>query len=73
MALHVFVPEPIGALIARCSFDGKSALFARREELLSVDPAEELDQLRDDAGPAGLVAGPQAGAVVSVEVLVEQT
>ena len=73
MALHVFVPGPIGTLIARCSFDGKCAFFARRKELLSVDPAEELDQLRDDASPAGLVARPQASAVISVEVLVEQT
>ena len=31
-----------------------------------------LDQLRDQAGPAGLVAGAEAGAVVAVEVLVEE-
>src|SRR5262245_12341197 len=33
---------------------------------------EEMHAARDDAGPAGLVARPEAGAVVAVEVLVEQ-
>jgi len=39
---------------------------------LGGDPAEELDQPGDEAGPAGLVAGADPGAVVAVEVLVEQ-
>jgi hypothetical protein len=42
------------------------------EELSSIKSAEELDQFRDDTGPAGLVAGPKARAVVSVKILVEQ-
>src|SRR5262249_25485078 len=33
---------------------------------------EQVHGPGDDAGPAGLVAGPEAGPVVAVEVLVEQ-
>ena len=33
---------------------------------------EEVHHPRDDAGPAGLMAGAEPGAVVAVEVLVEQ-
>jgi hypothetical protein len=33
---------------------------------------EQLDQRRDEPRPAGLVRGAQSGAVVAVEVLVEQ-
>src|SRR5258706_10675993 len=51
---------------------GKCIGLASGEELLSIDPAEELDQLRDDASPTCLVASPQARAIISVKVLVEQ-
>ena len=33
---------------------------------------EDLDQRRHDSGPPGLMAGPRAGTVVAVEVLVEE-
>src|SRR5262249_59513502 len=35
------------------------------------DPGAADDQVRDEACPAGLVAGAEAGTVVAVEVLVE--
>ena len=37
-----------------------------------VSRREQVHEPGDDAGPAGLVAGAEAGAVVAVEVLVEQ-
>src|SRR3954465_5299259 len=37
-----------------------------------IERVEQLDLLGDDAGPAGLVAGADPGAVVAVEVFVEQ-
>ncbi len=39
---------------------------------LGVDAPEQVQQRSDQAGPSGLVAGAEAGAVVAVEVLVEQ-
>src|SRR5882672_9067554 len=39
---------------------------------LRVRLAEEADERAGEAGPAGLMAGAEAGAVVAVEVLVEQ-
>ena len=42
------------------------------EHRLGVDAPEEVEQRRDEAGPPGLVAGAEPGAVVAVEVLVEQ-
>ena len=47
-------------------------LLYQFEKLRPVKVAEEFDQLRDDAGPARLVAGSQTRAVVSVEIFVEQ-
>ena len=41
------------------------------QHLLGRHRAEELDELGDEAGPAGLVARADARAVVAVEVLVE--
>src|SRR6185503_3534099 len=40
---------------------------ARRREV-----REDLHEPRDDAGPSGLMAGAEAGAVVAVEVFVEE-
>src|SRR5262249_38309595 len=37
-----------------------------------IEEAEEMDQPGDETSPARLMAGAQAGAVVAVEVLVEQ-
>ena len=42
------------------------------EQLRPVEVAEEFDELRDDTGPARLVAGAQARAIGTVEIFVEQ-
>src|SRR5687768_15950899 len=44
----------------------------RRRRRSALAPARLLDELGHEAGPPGLVAGAEAGAVVAVEVLVEQ-
>jgi hypothetical protein len=46
----------------------KCSCFAARQQLLSVDPAEELNQFGDEPSPPGLVACSKARAVVSPEV-----
>src|SRR5262245_57590048 len=51
---------------------GKCSGFPRLEKLRPVEVAEEFDQLRDDTGPARLVAGAQARAIVTMEIFVEQ-
>jgi len=51
---------------------GKRSCFTALEKLGSIDLAEQLDQLGNDTCPASLVARPQASAVISVKVLVEQ-
>jgi len=38
----------------------------------SIQPAEDLDQCANQAGPAGLVAGPDAHTVVAMKVFVKQ-
>src|SRR5258708_33399220 len=50
----------------------KGTCFPGIQKLLRVETTEKLDQLCDHAGPTGLMAGPEARAVVAVEVLVEQ-
>src|SRR5439155_9780966 len=50
----------------------RSRLAAEVRDALGGDAAEQQRQQPDGAGPAGLVAGPDPGAVVAVEVLVEQ-
>ena len=50
----------------------RSMTLAGCQERLWIESAEDLDQLGDDSGPAGLVAGAQARAGVAVEVLVEK-
>ena len=47
------------------------AAFSFLEQYLRIEPAVELDHLRDHTSPAGLMVRAQAGAVVPVEVLVE--
>ena len=49
---------------------GEDALV--RENHLRRESSEQSHQGGDDRGPAGLMAGAEAGAVVSVEVLAEQ-
>src|SRR4051795_7325387 len=46
-------------------------LHATGQQLGRVEVPQALDDLGDEPGPAGLVAGAEAGAVVAVEVLVE--
>src|SRR5687767_2408599 len=42
------------------------------EPRVRVDPAEEPDERADQPAPAGLMAGPDACAVVALEILVEE-
>src|SRR5215467_14087637 len=42
------------------------------EKLRPVEVAKDFNQLRDDPGPACLVAGAKARAIVTVEIFVEQ-
>src|SRR5262245_4409141 len=51
---------------------GKCGGSTSLEKLWSVQVAEDIDQLRDDAGPARLMAGSKARAIVTVEIFVEQ-
>src|SRR6516225_1756497 len=46
--------------------------LAEFESLLGRGGREQVHDPRDDAGPAGLMAGTDAGSIVAVEVLVEQ-
>src|SRR5262245_44020124 len=55
---------------AHCS--PERGLLAYLQEPLGVQQAIELDDFGHDAGPAGLVAGAEPGAVVAVEILIEQ-
>ena len=50
----------------------EGGLLAAFQALLRIERAEELDQLRHQPGPAGLMAGAEPRAVVAVEVFVEQ-
>src|SRR4030095_10292559 len=60
------LPSPLHRVLRKC------ACFASLEKLRTVKVAEEFDQLRDDTGPARLVAGSKACAIVTVEIFVEQ-
>src|SRR5262245_59299280 len=42
------------------------------EDLVRVEAMHQLEQLRHQAGPASLVAGPQPGAIVAMEIFIEQ-
>ena len=62
----------------RNSFDSDLALTHKRrspsgfKHLLWIQVAVELDELPNQARPTGLMAGPYACSVISVEVLVEK-
>jgi hypothetical protein len=45
---------------------------SRVQKLLGIHTTENLDQLRDEASPSSLMAGSQASAVITMEVLAEQ-
>ena len=47
-------------------------LLPSLHRLLGREGREQVHQAGDDPRPAGLVAGPEPGAVVAVEILVEQ-
>ena len=59
--------RPPGFLMCKCCRP-----FGSRETELRIEPAEELDELGHQPGPAGLMAGAQPGTVVAVEVFVEE-
>ncbi len=61
-------PAPLGGLPRV----GKREALARLEKPYRVQQTVQLDQLGHVSGPAGLMAGPEPGAVVAVEVLVEE-
>ena len=42
------------------------------EKALGIEVAEYLDQSRHHTGPTGLMTGADAGAVVAVEIFLEQ-
>src|SRR5208283_2145934 len=50
----------------------KGTCFPGIQKLLRVETTETLAPLCDHASPTGLMAGPEARAVIAVEVLVEQ-
>ena len=60
------LPSPLHLVLREC------ACFTSLEKLRPVKVAEELDQLRDDTGPARLVAGSKARTIVALEIFVEQ-
>src|SRR5215467_9021595 len=51
---------------------GDDGLLANVEQLLGGGGREQVHGARDDPGPSGLMARPEAGTVVAVEVLVEE-
>src|SRR5215471_10677381 len=51
---------------------GHSRHFAEFKNLLGVGGRKQMHAAGDDTGPAGLMAGAEAGAVVAVKVLVER-
>ena len=48
------------------------SLLAGREGAIRIQKAVQLDGLGDEPCPAGLMAGPEPGTIVAVEVLIEQ-
>jgi hypothetical protein len=49
-------------------FHRKCSCLTTLEELLSVDPPEELNQFCDTSGPARLVTSSEPGAVVAMTI-----
>src|SRR5512135_2683705 len=54
-----------------CGF-AQSAGRASLQKALRVEIAKQMDELPNEPRPAGLMAGPQPGAVVAVEVFMEK-
>ena len=65
MFLSLCLPGARGALPER-------GFFALCQGLLGIQETVDLDELRHDPGPTGLMAGAQPGAVVAVEVFVKE-
>src|SRR3954466_8020046 len=65
-ARHIQPFAPVGRYLVL------EGLAPHLEHLLRGGRGKQVHEPRDDSGPAGLVAGAQPGAVVAVEVLVEQ-
>jgi hypothetical protein len=53
-------------------FTAKGCFAAAVQKGLSAKFAKDFDQTRHQSGPPGLMAGADTGAVVAVEILVEQ-
>ena len=73
--LSILSAEQAGSIrvaLLRCLSADKDTSLAARQQLLSVEPSKEFDQFRNDTRPPGLMAGSQAGAIVAVEIFVEQ-
>src|SRR5215510_4682627 len=51
---------------------GHSRHFAEFENLFGVASRKQMHAAGEDTGPAGLMAGAEAGAVVAMKVLVER-
>src|SRR4029077_19048361 len=58
--------------LRRLSPSAKSSFPAALEKGLGIELAKNVDQAGDDPGPTRLMAGTHPGAVVTMEVLIEQ-
>src|SRR6478609_2008426 len=71
-------PQPLGFIPVLVLVGAPSMRVSERrftshlQQFAGLDVAKELDQGRRQPGPSGLVTGADAGAVVAVEVLVEE-
>src|SRR6476659_35255 len=71
-------PQPLGFIPVLVLVGAPSVRVSERrftshlQQFAGLDVAEELDQGCRQPGPSGLVTGADTGAVVAVEVLVEE-
>src|SRR5580704_10974074 len=80
LAVAGFFGSTVIARIYMTSFSVRScvgfalleAWFTGVQKLLRIHTAKKFDQHHNQTGPSGLMAGSQASAVITVEVLVEQ-
>ena len=72
VAPHRWSPTSLRATCSPHEPRRRSGLRSTPASCFGVEPPEQVEQRRDEPGPAGLVAGAEPGAVVAVEVLVEE-